>query len=250
MLQLISARYIRQRIKIEYVVKFLVVKKRALWAILACGILLCLAVGGGFLVKASLASPKPEYTIVIDAGHGGIDGGSVGRITGKDESFLNLEYAKSLKARLEEYNINVVMTRENLNGLYDLFASNKKKSDMARRKEIILSSHADMVVSIHMNSFPRASSRGAQVFYRPDDPASKLFADSIQEVFVKELPKARRTSQKGDYFILNCSNVPSVIVECGFLSNVEEEALLVTEEYREKVTEAIFVGIINYLGKL
>ena len=141
------------------------------------------------------------------------------------------------------------MTRQDLNGLYDITSANKKKSDMEKRKEIILKSKANLVISIHMNSFPIRSSRGAQVFYKKGDVSSKALADSIQEIFVQTLPKARKNSEIGDYYILNCSNIPSVIVECGFLSNADEERLLITEDYKNTVCGSIFVGILNYLSK-
>lgn len=203
-----------------------------------------------FLALPSLASSTTttKFTIVIDAGHGGIDGGSVSPFSGIDENHLNLDYAKSLKNILEEIGFRVVMTRENLNGLYSLFSNDRKKDDMKKREEIINSSKADMVISIHMNSFPLKSCRGAQVFYKNDDLSSKFLADNIQNLFVQNLPNSRTAPQSGDYFILNCSNIPSVIVECGFISNPEEEALLITEEYRNKVCLCIAYGIVLSLS--
>ena len=225
---------------------FLTIKKRYLILIF----ILILALSAFLALPAIFSSvPNAQLTVVIDCGHGGIDGGSVGKTSGKDENFLNLEYGKTLKEILESYNVNVVMTRQDLNGLYDITSTNKKKSDMEKRKEIILKSKANLVISIHMNSFPIRSSRGAQVFYKKGDVSSKALADSIQEIFVQTLPKARKNSEIGDYYILNCSNIPSVIVECGFLSNADEERLLITEDYKNTVCGSIFVGILNYLSK-
>ena len=229
-----------------HIMKTIILRKR--YIVLAVCLILCLSI---FLALPTIATsvPKTSLCIVIDAGHGGIDGGSVGKNTGKDENFLNLEYAKTLKEIFENYNIKVVMTRSDLNGLYDIASPNKKKSDMAKRKEIILNSKANMVISIHMNSFPLKSSKGAQVFYKDGDISSQTFARSIQEIFVKTLPSARKNASIGDYFILNCSNIPSVIVECGFLSNPEEEELLVSEEYKQTVCTSIFLGTLNFLAK-
>lgn len=224
------------------------IKKWVICFILFCLFFICSFIGIFFTVQTT-SVPKPTYTIVIDAGHGGIDGGSVGKTTGKDENFLNLEYSKTFKKILESYNFNVIMTRSDLNGLYDITATNKKKSDMEKRKEIILNSNADLVISIHMNSFPLKSSKGAQCFYKSNDISSQTLASSIQEIFVKTLPNAKNSANTGDYFILNCSNIPSVIVECGFLSNAEEERLLVTEDYRNTVCTSIFIGILNFFSK-
>ena len=186
------------------------------------------------------------YSIVIDAGHGGIDGGSEG-FNGTKESEINLEYAKTLEQYFKDFGFKTIMTRSNENGLYSPFASNKKKDDMLKRKQIIENSSPDLVVSIHMNSFTLSSSRGAQVFYNKDNENSKLLADQIQKQFVLNLTKARKTSQSADYYILNCASVPSVIVECGFISNQEEETLLNTSQYREKVCYSILCGVVSYL---
>lgn len=200
------------------------------------------------LPSAIVSTPNYAYTIVIDAGHGGIDGGAVGKTTGKDENSLNLEYAITLKNILEKFNFKVVMTRNNLNGLYNSFSVNKKKDDMQKREEIIKSSNADLVVSIHMNSHSLRSYSGAQVFYKTNCESSEKLASSIQQVFLQTLPNARQTALVGDYYILNCSEITSVIVECGYLSNANDEALLIKPEYRDLVCYSIFVGILQYLS--
>ena len=185
-----------------------------------------------------------NYTVVIDAGHGGFDGGSVSPYSDADENHLNLQYALTLKEILNKAGIGVVLTRKNLNGLYSLFAENRKKDDMKKRIEIIEKSGANLVVSIHMNSFPLRSSRGAQVFYKEDNASSQFLANNIQQVFYENLPHGRKEAKPGDYYILNQSPIPSVIVECGFLSNKEDEQLLQDSIYRSKVCTAIAYGII------
>ncbi len=198
-------------------------------------------------VKTSNWNVYTGLTVVIDAGHGGIDGGCEG-VSGTTERVINLEYAKTLKHYLENFGFNVVMTRNNLDGLYSSLSSNKKKDDMLARKRIIENCSADLVVSIHMNAFPLESCRGAQVFYNPESAISKSLATSIQECFVENLESARKNADKGDYYILKCTNVPSVIVECGFISNIEEEKLLLTEEYRNKLCYQILTGIVRYFS--
>ena len=224
--------------------KFLLLKKRN---IIISFVLILIFLACIFLPTVLVTSPRGKATIIVDAGHGGIDGGSVG-ISGTTERVINLEYAKTLKRYLEDYGFHVILTRENLDGLASPNSENVKKSDMLKRKEIIEKNNADLVVSIHMNSFPLESCRGAQVFYNPNSEISMILASSIQDVFIKNLPKARAAADKGDYYLLNCTNVPAVIVECGFISNAEEEKLLLTEEYREKVCYSILCGIIKYYG--
>lgn len=191
--------------------------------------------------------PKTDYVVVIDAGHGGVDGGSVGIVTGNTENVLNLEYAKCLKQILEKNGIRVVMTRTTLDGLYDNNSENRKKDDMLKRKEIILKSKADLVVSIHMNSYPLKSCRGAQVFYNKESQNSQILAFSVQKIFSEELEFSKENAEIGDYYILNCSDIPSIIIECGFLSNPDEDRLLANTEYKQRFCYTIFKGLGKYL---
>lgn len=225
--------------------KFLTIKKKTIIAVLLCVFCVGVFCPTYFAIK-SVATPKHIFTVVIDAGHGGIDNGCEG-YSGTKESEINLAYATTLQQYCKEFGFSVVMTRNSDKGLYSPFASNKKKDDMKARKEIIEKSKADIVVSVHMNSYPKNSSRGAQVFYNQDNENSKILADKIQAQFVKNLVKPRKTSQKGDYFIVNCTPVPSVIVECGFISNKEEEQLLLTESYKDNVCYSILCGILTYI---
>ena len=192
--------------------------------------------------------PGSQYTVVIDAGHGGIDGGCVGDRTGVYESELNLTYAKTLAGTLNRMGISVVMTRVNSDGLYDSSASNLKRSEMLYRKKIIEESNADMVLSIHMNSFPIKSPRGAQVFYKKDSVIGENLASSLQTILHKDIPYAKRTAKVGDYYVLNCTDTPSALVECGFLSNPEEESLLQDKAYMEKFCYTLCCGIVDYLN--
>ena len=225
--------------------KFLTVRKRKICIILVGVILICSIVGVFYAVKAT-SSPKPKYTIVIDAGHGGKDGGAVGTVSGVTESFLNLEYARGLEKICKEFGFKVVMTRSDMNGLYSETASNKKKSEMAKRKEIIEKSNGDLVVSIHMNSFPSSSARGSQVFYGEGNEAGQFLAESVSTILNKNFDYAKKTPKVGDYYVLNCTDKPAILVECGFLSNSEEEALLQNEEYKERFCYNIFCGILNF----
>jgi len=187
--------------------------------------------------------------VVLDAGHGGIDGGVSGVNTGVKESELNLSVAKKLENHLKNAGMSVTLTRNSSAGLYGVASGNLKRKDMQKRKEIINNAKPDLVISIHMNKYCVSTRRGAQVFYKGSDERSKLLAHSIQESF-NLMPEASRecSALMGDYYILNCSNYPTVIVECGFLSNPEDESLLITDEYQEEISYSIFKGIVAYLS--
>lgn len=230
--------------RIIYYMRFLCIKKKTIVALLCAMIILASVVSVTVITTSSM--PKPEYSIVIDAGHGGRDGGAVGVNTGVTESELNLMYAKELEKLCEEFGIGVTMTRSDMNGLYDESAPNKKKSEMERRKNIINSSGADLMVSLHMNSFPLPSGKGAQVFYASGSEQGFDLAKSVQTSICQNFDSARNYVSVGDYFVLNYSEMPAVLVECGFLSNPEEENLLQTEEYCEKFCYSILAGILGY----
>lgn len=206
----------------------------------------------GFLISVLasdvMVSSPYSITIVLDAGHGGIDGGSVGTSTKITESELNLIYVNKLEKLLKSVGINVVKTRQNMDGLYDSNSTSLKKDDMQKRKQIISSSNAQAVVSIHMNKFSLQSEKGAQVFYQENNQKGKIFAETIKECLVKQIENARNLTLGGDYFICKCSDAPSIIVECGFLSNPQEEVLLQNGEYQDKFCYAVFCGIVKYFN--
>ena len=224
--------------------KLLTIKKKTILIILS--VLVAFASIISVLAITTSSMPKPEYTIVIDAGHGGRDGGAIGKTTGITESDLNLKYALTLKNLCEDFGIGVVMTRSDMNGLYDESASNKKKSEMEKRKKIINESGADLMVSIHMNSFPLSSSQGAYVFYANGSDKGFELAKSVQTSLCLSFETARKTVTVGDYFVLNYSNIPAILIECGFLSNPVEEIKLQDDEYCKNFCYSILAGIISY----
>ena len=199
-------------------------------------------------LKTVNIKPETNYVVVIDAGHGGIDGGSVGKTTKVTESSLNLTFAKNLQQQLTQMNISSVLTREDDNGLYDSDAKNLKRSDMKKRQDIISSFQPQIVVSLHMNSFPLTSSRGAQTFYKKGNEQGKILADSIQKQLSTTIEKTGVNGKVGDYYIVNCTDIPSVLIECGFLSNPEEEILLQNKDYQDKVCYKILCGIVAFLN--
>ena len=188
-----------------------------------------------------------DVTIVLDAGHGGRDGGCVG-VNGSLEKNLNLKYVLSLKDKLVKYGYKIVLTRSTDDGLYSPLANNKKISDMNSRMEIIKKHNPNLVVSIHMNSFKDSSISGANCFYKIDDGASMNCANLIQKSLYKNCNAKNDKAKKGDYFMLNCSYYTSVLIECGFLSNAEEEQNLNNDKFVDKFTQCVADAILIYFG--
>lgn len=226
---------------------FLTIKKRNVITALCLILFLGVTLSMFFAVKRTY-SPRGVQTIVIDAGHGGRDAGCSGINTGVSESEIALSIAQKVKANLVNMGYNVVMTRTNSDGLYDQNAKNFKKSDMEKRRKIIQQANADMVISIHLNAYPTPTEKGAQVFYQSGSEAGQNLAAALSTQLSSLISNARQQSLGGDYYILKCADVPSSIVECGFLSNPEEEALLVTDEYQNKLAYAIMCGVVAYYG--
>ncbi len=223
-----------------FVVKF---KKLLLIILLSVGFLLtviCVPTA----VKAT--SPKPSYTVVVDAGHGGIDGGVQGVNTGVYERELNLSIAYKVKAELEKAQINVVMTRTTSDGALDTMLT-QKQEDMEKRKKIIMDASPDCVVSIHQNKYTQQSRRGAQAFFWGDSSLADVLQSALNENLNKVNTGRTFSALKGDYYILRQTPYPSALVECGFLSNPLDEALLVTDEYQNKVAKVIADSIISFL---
>ena len=185
--------------------------------------------------------PLTGYTVLVDAGHGGTDGGAKARDSGVWEKDINLKVAAALKEALEQSGSRVIMTRET-----DMEYSRGKREDLTARLNLAQQGNADLLVSVHMNEYRSRSESGPQVFYRAGEARSRLLAGTIQQAMIQELkPTKERAAMAGDYFMLSLS-IPSVLVECGFLSNAAEEKLLLTEDYQRRVAQAIRDGIVEY----
>lgn len=184
-----------------------------------------------------------DTVIVIDAGHGGFDGGAEGRLTGVKEDGLNLNVSKKLQTLFENQGYTVIMTREDENAL-----GRTKDEDMKKRKQIIENANADIVISIHMNKFMDTSCYGPVVFFHSDSSEGEKLAKLMQAKLVETLqPERPRVEKPESYFILRSGECPCVLVECGFLSHEREEQLLQTEEYQALCASAIFKGAMLYL---
>ena len=225
--------------------------KKRIEVIMAVLLLLgaCFFAREGVHVVDSLKAQKGEVCVVIDAGHGGDDPGKIGVNKAKEKD-INLKVAKELKKLLEQEGIKIVMTRMDDAGLYQKSSNNQKVEDMRKRCEIITKAKPVFTVSIHQNSYPQESVKGAQVFYYGQSEEGKKLAETLQRVMVEQLdPQNHRKAKANEsYFLLKKTPSPTVIVECGFLSNYQEANLLVTEEYQKKVAEAVKTGILECLN--
>lgn len=192
----------------------------------------------------SISETKNALTdklIVIDAGHGGFDPGTIG-VMGTKEDGLNLLVAQKLKNTLEAYGAKVIMTRSDDKALADT-----KDEDMAKRRQIITDSGSDIVVSIHMNSFSDSSISGPLVIFMQGSVKGEKLAKNIQQKLQDVLnPEQQNSARSGDLYILRSGWQPCVIVECGYLSNEKEEKLLLQDDYQDKIADAVSSGINQY----
>lgn len=216
-------------------------------------VLCCLCIIGACLVHTAFGKgaedamfPMLHATVVLDAGHGGWDPGKTGT-NGADEKLLNLAVVEKLADYLEQGGAEVILTRSSDDAL-----GSGKKADMAERKKIANETGADILVSIHQNAFPSAKAKGAQVFYHRSSENGKILAECVQESLRGRVDgsNTRQAKENKDYYILRTTEIPAVIVECGFLSNQEEERLLNDSGYQEKLAWAIYCGILDYFEKI
>jgi len=178
--------------------------------------------------------------VIVDAGHGGKDRGASGA-SGVTESDINLYIARRLAFELEILGAEVALTRDSEDRLSCEADGHKQRADILRRREIIDKFEPCLVVSIHMNTYPDKSVRGLQCFYQEGAEEGKKYAVAIQE-HLNKAGITNKTARPGDYLILE-GKYPSVLIECGFLSNPEEEKLLATQEYQEKLARYIAAAI-------
>ncbi len=188
-----------------------------------------------------MAWPLLGHTIVLDAGHGGFDPGAVTE-SGIEEKTINLQITLELATLLREAGMEVILTREE-----DVALADNKKDDMAKRVQIGQESDCDLFLSIQANKYTTANERGCQVFFHPKSAESKQLAECIQGEMSRLLKNTRRKSMALDSsYLLRKLEMPTAIVEVGFISHPEEAALLQDHFYQEEVAWSIYSGIIQY----
>lgn len=199
---------------------------------------------------AGTLSEKDTLTVIVDAGHGLPDGGAVG-VSGSVEQKINLDIACKLKEVLEAKGARVIMTRETEYGLWNKDSQSirqKKVSDMNNRLNIMKKTNADLFISIHMNSYPNHKTSGLRVFYAPNHSDIKPLAENIQ-LRIQDITGANITVVKSadkDLFLMKNPPIPAILVECGFLSNPEEEKKLQEDDYQSRIAWAIADAIEKY----
>lgn len=202
---------------------------------------------------ASGGAATDSPTIIIDAGHGGEDGGTSSS-SGILEKDINLAISKKLQSLFEVGGFNVVMTRDDDGLIYDSGLTKmrqKKVSDIQNRMNIIKENPSSIFISIHQNHYEQSKYSGAQVFYSKNNEQSSIIAEKIQEGIRTELQpnNIRKTKPSGsEIYLLHHAQSPAVMVECGFMSNPGEAQNLNDEEYQTKMAFAIYNAVIKYLN--
>ena len=194
---------------------------------------------------------EKKGTVVVDAGHGGEDGGTTG-VHGELEKDINLAIALELQRLLEQHQFEVVMVRDWDTDLSDQnlpTVAQRKRSDLRRRLRLAEESGDCILLSIHQNFFTENQYSGAQVFYSANDPRGAALAEAIRASIVETLqPENTRQNKVGEgVYLLEQCRVPAVLVECGFLSNPEEAAALADPDYQKQMAQAIYNGLVRYL---
>ena len=219
---------------------------------------IALITGNIFNNKSKRVGAIPNFNtpaIIIDAGHGGEDGGAIA-IDGKTlEKDINLSIAKKLNNILKSNNINTFMIRDTDESIYKKDSNKKtlrrkKVEDLRNRVNIANSNDKNILISIHQNKFPDESLKGIQIFYSENNEQSIKLANFIKEDLEKNLnqTKFRENKKSGkEVYLLNKVRIPAVIIECGFISNKEELNNLITEDYQNKLAQYIFSGLKNFL---
>ncbi len=214
-------------------------------------------IGNSFCKDAPLyAATEPQksktLTLIIDAGHGGEDGGAVG-VNGEFEKDINLKIAFALRDMALSAGYDTVMTRTEDILLYDRnidYKGRKKALDLLARVKIAQKYENAVFISIHMNAFPEEKYSGLQVYYSKNHPLSEEIAKDIQDGARLNLQKENNRKIKpagSNIYLLDRITLPSVLIECGFLSNSEECALLSSEDYQQKLALSIFLSVSKYL---
>ncbi len=233
----------------------LVLNKKRIYIIFACLILstIVFQLKGprNMEVKETVALPVDNKVIILDAGHGRGRSEVLQQKNGVSEADINLKIMLKVQSLLEQAGSTVILTRSDENGIYDIDKTTlrqKKISDIKNRVKIGNSSEADVFVSIHLNKIPEQQYWGWQTFFKKDNEDSKRLAQSIQQGLNETIQKEnKRESLKiENIYIIEHVEIPTAIVECGFLSNPEEKELLQQEEYQDKLAWGIYIGIMDY----
>lgn len=198
----------------------------------------------------AIPQPLAGQTVVLDPGHGGVDGGAKGK-NNLHEKEITLQVAKRLRDYLEQAGAIVYLTREDDRDLANKETkglSVRKSEDIRNRLSFIEEKEADLFLTLHLNAIPNPRWSGAQTFYYPSFPNNKHLAETIQDELIHNLKNTDRSSLEIDtVYLLKHTNVPGALVELGFLSNEKERTLLEKEAYQNKLAASVYQGLIRYI---
>ncbi len=216
------------------------------WFILISLIIVCILIKPNALVKGAFLKEQ-NLVVYIDPGHGGRDGGASSS-AGDMEKDINLSVAKYLGDYLKGVGIEVLYTRDADYELAESGDPNKKRTDLWKRVNMINESKADLFISIHCNAIGNERWSGAQVFYNKKNEASGEVASKIQDVLNLTLENDRSAKTISKVLLIDKVKIPGALVELGFLSNKEEAALLIKDEYQIELANSIFLGVLDYFS--
>lgn len=216
--------------------------KRTLPLLLSCFLLSCTAPAAP-CTPFSLTATPPAYFVILDYGHGGFDCGAIGVDTGVLESDLNLLVGERVARALEDRGCFVLRTRTGPDALADT-----KRDDMARRGAILCSDGADCTVSIHMNKFGDRRIKGPMCYFQAGAEEGRRLAQCVTDALCAALGRDPRYANPGNNYVTRIPSVPSVLIECGFLSNPEDERKLQEPAYQQLLADAIADGVLRYLS--
>lgn len=201
-------------------------------------------------VQPAAAQPLSGLRVVLDPGHGGYDGGARAHNSGVWEKELTLQIALAVQDALTERGAQVVLTRTTDICLADEGSGKaRKRADLQKRLDAAAASGADVFLSIHLNEYRDRRESGPQVFYQHGADDGRLLAGTLQQALADGLqPSRMRTANAGDYYVLRNAKLPAVLVECGFLSNAEEEAKLLNKAYHGRIAQALANGLEQWLA--
>ena len=219
-----------------------------------CVLLALLVTAAGMLLQPSFPANAPTLpldglTVALDPGHGGYDGGARAHDSGVWEKELTLKIALAAAEELQKQGAQVYLTRRDDVHLSDSSSGRaRKRADLTERIKIADAVNADVFLSIHLNEYRDRAQNGPQVFYQKGGDEGRLLSGALQQALIEELkPKKERKAMAGDYFVLR-GKLPSALVECGFLSNAQEEKLLLDKTYHHRIGRALAKGLEKWLA--
>ena len=226
----------------------IIVFVRKIWVIVVMTFLIIVLIGTGSIKLTAVFSPSlKNKVIVIDPGHGGADPGA--QNSGFKEKDINLDISLRLRKILESKGCIVILTREVDKDFFlpgFVLGRMAKRAELNKRINMATENNADLFISVHTNSFPQRNTYGMETYYHLKSATGKALAELIQEQLTRLQSDNKRKAKAGDYYVINQTKMPSVIVEVGFISNPRERKLLLSNNYRDLIAEAIGTGIDQY----